>query len=299
MSVKGKQRQETEFKKDLFVGFTTVRVVAVNPSREELNKLFGKEDADNDKPIEYLNQDQEGNDRLRLTFWLHDEARDKYFPYSFNLTNKERQNKDKDKVQLVNSTCTTTWVPYISGTEKPDESLIQSWFKTFTDKDKVEIGKKKWRKALMGEEELANLLRAWLGRLNWNDVDTEVQVDTDKLFKQKYQELRSLIDGDYDTPFVVLLGVRTDENDSSKKYQQVYGKSFLQASFMKNISKGMSFGNDYQKKVWKRFEEEVNGEYGFDAYFELGPLTEYDESKDIAGAPTTRANAPEPTSSEY
>ncbi len=299
MSVKGKQRQEqTEFKRELFVGFASVRVVAINPTREELNKLLGKEDNDNDKPLEYLSQDQEGNDRLRLTFWLHDEQRDKYFVHSFNLTNRERTNKDKDKVQIINSTCSTTWVPYVAGTTEADKSFVPAWFKSFTDKEKNEIGKKKWRKALSGEEELANLMRAWLGRLNWMDVDTEVQVDTEKLFKENYKELRGLIDGDYDTPFVALLGVRTDENDSTKKYQQVYGKSFLPNSFMKNISKGMSFTNDYQKKVWKRFEEEVNGEYGFDSYFELGTLTEYDETKDIAGAPTARV-VPEPTSSEY
>ena len=237
MSVKGKQKAEqSEFKKELFVGFTSVRVVAINPSREELNKLLQKPDSEDDKPIEYLSQDQEGNDRLRLSFWLFDEQRGKYFVHSFNLTNKERTNKDKDKVQIVNSTCSTTWVPFIEGTTDADKSFIPTWFKAFTDKEKNEIGTKKWRKALTGEEELANLMRAWLGRLNWNDVDTEVQVDTSKLFKEKYQELRGLIDGDYDTPFVVLLGVRTDENDSTKKYQQVYGNSFLPNSFMKIIN---------------------------------------------------------------
>lgn len=299
MSVKGKQKQEqSEFKKELFVGFTSVRVVAINPSREEINKLLGKEGSEDDKPLEYLTQDQEGNERLRLTFWLHDEQRKKYFVHSFNLTNKERTNKDKDKVQIINSTCSTTWVPYVGASNEADKSFIPGWFKSFTDKEKNEIGKKKWRKALSGEEELANLMRAWLGRLNWNDVDTEVQVDCEKLFKEKYQELRGLINGDYDTPFVVLLGVRTDENDSTKKYQQVYGKSFLPNSFMKNINKEMKGSNDYVKKIWKRFEDEVMGDYGFDAYFELVPLTEYDETKDIAGAPTARVT-PEPTSSEY
>lgn len=299
MSVKGKQRTEqTEFKKELFVGFTSVKVVAINPTRDELNKMLGKERGEKDEEIKYMSEDQEGNERLRLTFWLHDEERNKYFVHSFNLTDRERTNKDKEKVQVINSTLSTTWVPYVAGTKEADKSFLPAWFKVFTDKEKNEIGTKKWRKALSGEEELAQLVRAWLGRLNWNDPDTEVQIDTEKLFKEKYQELRTLIDGDYDTPFTILLGVRTDENDSTKKYQQVYGKSFLPSSFMKNINKGMAFGNDYSKKVWKRFEDEVIGDYGFDAYFELGPLTEYDQAKDIAGLSTTR-KAPEPTSSEY
>lgn len=299
MSVKGKQKTEqTEYKKELFVGFTSVRVVAVNPTRDELNKMLGKERGEKDEEINYLSKDQEGNDRVRLTFWLHDEERNKFFVHSFNLTDKERTNKDKEKVQIINSTCSTTWVPYVAGTVEADKSFIPAWFKVFTDKEKTEIGKKKWRKALYGEEELAQLIRAWLGRLNWNDVDTEVMLDTSKLFKEKYEELRGLIDGDYDTPFTILLGVRTDENDITKKYQQVYSKSFLPSSFMKNINNGMAFTKDYTRKIWNRFEAEVNGDYGFDAYFELGSLTEYDQGKDIAGLSTTR-KTPEPTSSEY
>lgn len=303
MSVKGKQREQTEFKKELFVGFTSVRVVAVNPSRDELNKLLGKEADPKAEEIKYLSTDDGGNDRLRMAFWLHDELRDKYFVYSFNLTNKERQNKDKTKVQIINSTCDTNWVPYILNsagepTEKYDEKLIQSWFKVFTNKEKEEIGKKKWKKAISGEEELGTLVRSWLGRLNFFDPDTEVVIDTEKLFKENYKEIRGLIDGDFDTPFTILLGVRTDENDASKKYQQIWGKSFLPSGFMKYINKGLVFPSETSKRMWKRFEDEVSKtEYGFDSYHELVPLTEYIESRDIASAKGTKAVTPH--SSDY
>jgi hypothetical protein len=310
MAVKGKQKEKKEF--ELFVGFTAVKVVAINPNREQLNKLLGKEDSPEDKELTYLGTDQEGHDRLRLAFWLKDTKSDKLFVHSFNVTNKERKNQGKDKCQLVNSTCGTTWAPYIKNgdeiTDKVDESVIQDWFLNFTNKDKEILGPKKWRKALAGEEELATLLRSWLGRLDFMDTKTEVMVDMKKLFKENYKELRELIsldengafDGDgLDTPFVVLLGVRTDDNDTTKKYQQVWSKAFLPDGFMKYINNGLKFPTEYAKKMWKKFSEDATGDYGFDGYTELVPLIEYDENKDISGGKKTAQEAPAPHSSDY
>lgn len=312
MAVKGKQKEQKEFVKELFVGFTTVKVVAINPDRDEVNKLVGKESSDEDKPLTYLGNDQEGNDRLRMAFWLEDLNTGKLFVHSFNLTNKERKNKEGDKVQLVNSTCTTTWAPFVKKgdevTDKVNESVIQDWFLNFTDKEKTVLGPKKWRKALSGEEELATLLRSWLGRMSWMDPETEVMVDTKKLFKENYKELRELISLDekgnfspdgYDTPFVILVGVKTDEDDNTKKYQHVWGKGFLPNGFMKYINNGNKFPTDYAKKMWKKFVEEVEGDYGFDGFTELKPLTEYDVTKDISGSPKTGQEIPTPTSSDY
>lgn len=305
MAVKGKQKEQRD-SKELFVGFTTVKVVAVNPSREQLNKLLGKEDSPDDEPIKYLGTEKEsGVDRVRLAFWLKDDKNDKLFVHSFNLTNKERKNKDGDKVQLINSTCTTTWAPYVKGedgtiTTQVDQSLIQDWFLSFTDKDKKVIAPKKWRKALAGEEELGTLLRSWLGRLDFNDTETEVLIDTKKLFAENYKELRQLISLDeegnfteegYDTPFVILLGVRTDKDDTTKKYQQVWSKNFLPSGFMKYINNGNKFPSDYSKKVWKKFFDEVKGDYGFDGFTKLVPLTEYDVNEDISGTPDTKKEA--------
>lgn len=312
MAVKGKQREVKESSKQLYVGFTAVKVVAVNPNLTELNQLINRESAADQKEPVYLGTDQEGNDRLRLAFWLEDLKTGKLFVYSFNLTNKERKNKDGDKVQLVNQTCTTTWAPYIKKgdkvTDKVDETVIQDWFLNFTTKEKEVLGPKKWRKALAGEEELSTLLRSWLGRLDFMDTETEVMVDTKKLFKEDYKELRELIslneEGEFDnegidTPFVALLGVRTDEDDSTKKYQQVWGKSFLPNGFMKYINNGNKFPTDYARKIWKKFTDEVGGEYGFDGETELVPMIEYQEGKHIVGGSETAKEVPAPTDSNY
>lgn len=293
--VKGNQAAQANNKTAKYVGFTRVQVHAVNPTRSQLNKLLGKEDSDEDKEIVYQSQDQEGNDRVRLSFWLYDEKLDNYFVHSFNLTDKARLSKDGVKSQFINNTCITAW--------SDDEKNLPNWFTAFLDKGKQDIGTKQFRKALLGEEELAILLRSWLGRMTWNDPNTSVLIDTKALLSGDYSELQGLIDGDYDTPFVILTGVRTDENDSEKQYQQVWGKSFLPKSFMDYIEnyekKGdKAFGTPYAAKIWNRFETDVNGEYGFGAYFELTPIKEYDKAKDVAASLSTKADVT-PTNSKY
>ncbi len=261
-----------------YVGCTTVEVRAVNPTRSELNKLLGKEDGDDDKELVYLSEDQEGNKKLRLTFWLYDPKLDKMFPHSINLVQKERVSKDGLKNQYINQSAMTAWAD--------DENNLQAWFTKFTDKDKNELGDKEYRKAILGEEELGTLLRSWLGRMDWYDKETAVLVDTDALFNEDYTELSGLIDSTLDTPFVCTLGVRTDENDTEKQYQQVYGKAFLPASFMTYIQKN-NFPTEYAKKAWARYEDDISGAYGFNAYYELGPIQVYKKEKDIAASPTT------------
>lgn len=309
----GKKKEVKEFKNELYTGFASVRVLAVNPTREELNKMLGKEPSENDKEFVYLGADDEGNERLRLAFWLYDENKEKYFVHSFNLINKFRSNKDGTKAQIVNSTCTTSWVPFKVGkngvTDKVDETVIQDWFLQFTSKDKEVIGTKKWRKAIIGEEELVTVLRSMLGRLDWFDPDTEVLIDMNKLFKEDYTEITSLITplGDesdednkgFDTPFVALMGVRTDEQDPSKKYQQVWGKGFLPNGFMRYINNGNKMPTEGSRKIWNRFLDEVEGEYGFSSYYKLTPLMVYDEKEDIAGGATTKAPQAPATSPKY
>lgn len=71
--IEGKQKQDTLTEKKFYTGFTSVRVAAINPTRSELNKLLDKEPGEDEKEFNYVDQDKEGNDRVRLTFWLKDE----------------------------------------------------------------------------------------------------------------------------------------------------------------------------------------------------------------------------------
>lgn len=289
--IKGTQKTDTLTEKKFYTGFTSVRVAAINPTRAELNKLLDKESGENEKEFVYSDTDKEGNDRTRLTFWLKDEnMENKYWIYSFFLTNKTRTSKDGLKTQYINNVCTTSWV------DVPEN--LDDWFTKFLDKDKNEVGVKEYREALSGEDELAILLRSWLGRMTWSDPETSVFLDVKALIKEDFTEIRSLIESDYDSSFVVLLGVRTDENDPSKQYQQIYGKAFLPGGFINYINKGMKFPTPYSQKAWAKFEKDVEGEYGFKSYFELVPIKEYNKEDDVAAAGSTLADST-PTNKKY
>src|SRR5688572_15799849 len=111
MAFKGKAKEKREFSdRILYTGFASVRVAAINPTRAELNKLLGNEGevGEDKEEFKYLDEDKDGNTRLRLAFWLYDEENEKYFVQGITLTDEERKSKDGKKVQIINSTCGTS-----------------------------------------------------------------------------------------------------------------------------------------------------------------------------------------------
>lgn len=307
MAFKGKSKQEKgDFVKELYVGLTSVRVAAINPTRAQLNKLLGKvEEGEEKDEFKYLDTDKDGNTRLRLAFWLYDEENDKYFVQSIMLTDEVRKSKDGKKVQIINSTCGTSWVPFKEDkdgelTSEANEDLIQDWFLQFTDRNTKEVtGDKKWRMALRGEEELATLLRAWVS-MDWNDPETDVMVDMKKLFQENLKELRDIVGSEeYSRPFVILTGVKTSEEDSTKKYQQVFNKAYLPAGFMRYIKAGNKMPSDYTKTVWKKFTTEVGDQYGFTCFHKLKPLEVYNEKEDPVAGNAGKPKVTQPQNNEY
>lgn len=294
--VKGNQKVEKEgtgsgATNDKYVGFTLVKVAAVNPTRAQLNKLLGKEDSDNDVEIVYTGEDKEGRRRSRLSFWMLDEKIGKYFIHSFNVTEKERISNDGKKYQFINNVATTSWSDV--------EANLSKMFTEFQDKEKKKIGDKKWRKAFLGEDELAILLRVWLGQLNFYHPDADVSIDMENIFDGDFTELQNLVDSGYDKPFVILTGVQTDENDPNKQYQKVWNKGFLPGNFMPFIENGMKGASSWISKTFAKFEEDVTGQYGFTSFYTLEPLSEYNKALDVAASDTTRAASVTPVNSKY
>lgn len=306
MPIKGKAKADRkDFVRDLFVGFANVRVSAINPTRADISKMMGRDTEENEKDeILYLDKDADGHTRLSLKFWLYDEENDKYFVQSIMIANVDRVSKDGRKVQIVNSTCQTTWVPLKLDkdgdvTGEADESLIPEWFLQFTNEAKEVTGTKKWRKAVKGEEELATLLRAWLA-IDWKDPETDVMIDAKKLFKENLKEIRDIVGSEeYTKSFVCLIGVETNENDPSKKYQKVFSKSYLPSGFMRYIKAGNKMASDYTKRVWKNFTDEVSGQYGFSCFHKLKPLELYSEKDDPVASNSGKPSVGVPADNEY
>lgn len=281
-AIKGQAKAElSDFGK--YVGLGLVEVVAVNPEKSELNKLFGKEDSDNDKPIEYVGEDNDGNTKSRIAFWVKEQKTGKLFAHNVTLINKERTNQAGDKNQWINDVLDTGWDS--TGDNLPD------FFTSFMSKEDEILGPKAFRKAVIGEEALGIFIKAWLGKLNFNKPGAEVILDRKKLFAGNFKDLRSILEEPLITPFVALFGVKTDEDDSSKQYQQIFPRGFLPANFIKHINNGMKWPNDYTRKQWASFQkkvEGVDGKYGWDSYYEFAPIHEYDPSVDVAAQGTPK-----------
>lgn len=260
MSISTKKREVNE---KLVVGYSEFKVIALNPERDELNELLGTEKTDE---LEYLSEDDEGNAKIRLTFWLEDVRSKWKQSVSFWLVNKERANEAGDSNQWVNQSGKCSWAD--------DKENLPTWFKNFMKKE-TPVGEQYFRIALDGEENLVNFLNAWL--LVDRKEGTGILPDVKKFFKGNVKELRDLINSDLVGNVIVSLGIKTREieivgedgqptgNKEKRDYQSVFNKAFLPGSLMKNLRIGG--GNEFVKKQIAGFEKAHIGQYGFKDFY--------------------------------
>lgn len=266
MPVKGKVREIKEFSKS--VGLFESSPIAMNPSREELEKLLGVEI---ERDPEYLKEDQEdGIQTLRLTVWLKEVLKGGLFPLQFFLKDAERINKDGTKKQYINSVGDTSWA------DEPGN--LPTWF---------DENGKTYRVAKVGEEEMYKFLRSWL-IVDTREAGAELDFDWKKLMRGNVKELTDLIGGPYSTDpvkgsstTVVALATVATSKDGEKEYQQVYNRAFLPGYCMKFFTLG---GKKHPKMVDKFIEQIEDPEYGCKQFYgvELAPLHEYLPSENVA-----------------
>lgn len=299
MSIAGSKREVKDFSKQ--VGIFEGEVVCINPSVEEFKETLGIELKEDSKAAEYLGESKEGNVYLRLNVWLKNVKTDEIFqsPVSFFLEDKKRENKEGGKLQYVNSVGSTSWAD--------DPNNLPDWFVGDAEK-KLPI--RKYRVANVGEEELYEFLRTWLGQLNLRDADTDLSIDWKKLMKGNVKELREQIGGEYCNTVGYLGTVVTREKDGEvKEYQGIYNKAFLPAYAIKNfrlvdysdkdqIAK-ISAKKAKDQKPHEKFVLKVtggtSGEHGCKDFYVLKDLIEYDPSMNIVASDKVI----DATSSEY
>ena len=144
-SIGGKKREVTalpEFTKK--VGLFEARVLTINPTLEEYKDILNIELKEDSKAVEYLGTSNEGNKTLRVDVWLEDVKRKDKFKVAFFLEDKEKENRDGTKKQYINAVGSCAWAD--------DPNNLADWF---TSRD--------YRVAFVGEEDLYNFLRTWLG----------------------------------------------------------------------------------------------------------------------------------------
>ena len=152
---KREQVQQTEYSKK--VGLFEANVIAVNPSIEEYKEVLGMDLKEDSRATEYLGTSQDDKTTLRVDFWLEEVKNKDKFKVTFFLENKEKVNKDGTKKQYINNVGVCSWAA--------DANDLPQWFT-----------KRDYRVAFVGEEDLYNFMRTWLGNLDYREAETTLQL---------------------------------------------------------------------------------------------------------------------------
>lgn len=275
--IKGNVREKGEFVKQ--TGFFSGEVVAINPDREQLEKLLG---TSIEKDPEYLGED-EGVTKMNMAIWVKDLKTGNHRSVRFFLKDEIRMNKDKTKTQYINTVGSTGWAD--------KEENLADW-----------MVKRECREAHVGEAELYNFVINWLSKLDLKDPGTDLVLDWKKLMKGDVRELTEQINGAYCTDkitgalgVVCLVTIKTVEKDGeTKEYEQVYNREFLPSYIMANIrvrkidENWINIANNLDKKKRSKLQKFilaiVDSEHGIKDYYTLNELEDYDPSKNIVAS---------------
>ncbi len=277
MNIGGSKRESnfesTEFTKK--VGLFEAKVIAVNPDAEEYQEVLGIQLKEDSKQAEYLGE-KDGNKTLRVDFWLEEVKNKDKFKVTYFLKNKVKENKDQTKKQYINNIGTCSWAA--------DPNDLAEWFVS-----------REYRPAFVGEEELYNFLRTWLGNIDYREKDAILQLEWKKLMNNNLKDLKDQINGEWATNVVALATVKTvTKEDGDKEYQGVYNKAFLPAYSIKQF-RLVDYGNSSELsklrekktkdlKPHERFVLNVTGEYGCKDFFLLKDLREYNAADNFASS---------------
>lgn len=223
-----------------YIGVASVSVLAINPLKEELEKLYNRT---LENAPEYIGE-AEINDtkvpQVRLDFIVKADP-EKYLDannqpldfvsrVSLFIRKAYRYNKDNTKVQVIDKYGRTAWVTIEQA--KAHEVPVYSNGPANIDKD--------YRPAYVGEEELIKFLIAYLnipscqryvdGKWVMNDADklsdSEAMLEhIEDYFKGDFSELKTIIGYQPNNKVKVLFGIRN--TDDNKQYQTVYTRMFL------------------------------------------------------------------------
>jgi hypothetical protein len=278
--IKATERKQVNEDYSLKCGVLEFLPVALNPDKEELQELLGKE---LDYDPEYLSEDKEGDDQMRLDFWGKDVNNGNFHKVQFYLKNKkveiEKEVGGKTKVsrQFVNTKGFQAWA-------ESEEKLPAYFLKD------AEV-----HQAREGEGDLLAFITSWI-------YVEEIELDFKKLMKGNLKDLKDLFS--IGKSIVVAAGVKNYTKDGEAKQKQVYfSRSFLPGSWYKEFSTG-KYTEAYIEKLKTKAQENkeakkagkttpnklknqeyfvLNVAHGFKAFYGPGltPLHNYDPSLDI------------------
>ena len=272
-----RESTNTESKFNKKVGLFEANVIAINPTNEEYKDVLGIELGEDSKATNYLGETRDGNTYLRVDVWLQEVKNQENFKVSFFLEDRERENRDGTKKQYLNSVGMTSWAD--------DENNLFDWFKE----------NREYRVAFIGEEDLYDFLRTWLGQLDYRKAETTLALDWTKLMRGNVKDLKDQVDGEWCNSIVALATVVTKERDGETvEYQGVYNKAFLSGYTMRQfrlvdytdpkIVNQLKSRKPRELRPHERFVVKVSGEYGCKDYYFLKEIEDYNAEDNLVAS---------------
>jgi hypothetical protein len=285
--------------KSLYVGIFSAKVIAINPTTEEISALFGKEADPEKEETKYEGTSTTGtNDEyVVIAPWVEVTSTEEHqkFKIPFYLVDKPMVWPKSGKLQFVSST----------GDNGSADSAanLQDWFTHYQDfKTKENTADKVVRQAIEGEANWYQFLKPWLSKVKFSDPATNILFDSKKLFRNvdKYvnDEYRALLKMDSEETLigeiVGLAYVVTKEKDGVISHQQKFWGTFLGPQVkdgsrwiatMNAVNTAMSTGN------WKTLDKWHKGitdlEHGCKGHYKLELLQPFVEGEYQAAGNTS------------
>ena len=272
-----RESTNTEGKFNKKVGLFEANVIAINPTNEEYKDVLGIELNEDSKATNYLGETRDGNTYLRVDVWMQEVKNKENFKVSFFLEDRERENRDQTKKQYLNSVGMTSWAD--------DENNLFDWFKE----------NREYRVAFIGEEDLYDFLRTWLGQLDYRSAETTLTLDWTKLMRGNVKDLRDQVDGEWCNSIVALATVVTKERDGETvEYQGIYNKAFLSGYTMRQfrlvdytdnkVVNSLKQRKPRELRPHERFVVKVTGEYGCKDYYQLKEIEDYNPDENLVAS---------------
>lgn len=279
-------QESKEFVIRRYIGVAPVYILAVNPSKAELEKIYGTQMPNEPTYVGKTTINGVEYPQIRLDFIVKSNAEkcngiEMTSKVSFFLTKAPWISSAGTKVQMINKYGETFWIT-LEEAEKMEVST-----------SKVIYSTEGMRKAYRGEADLVDFLKNFLvipgptfrdnNTGEWKPIknlaDAEAQLGrVEDYFKGDVSEIREVIGSQLGNQVKLCFGVRT--TDDNKQYQDVFIRKTLRLRV-----------TDYSK-----LDEEIqlaknNGSYP-NTEFSVEPLHEYVVGATAFKAPETQQEAP-------
>lgn len=276
-----------EAERQLFTGVGECKVMAINPTRSQLNKLLNYTPEEEQQELDYtkdgvdvkVGDETINTNQVFVDFWLQELKTQKLFKLRFIITNHNKMSST-GKLQYISQHGMSSYVD--------SEENLTNFFTTTNKGDK-----RSYRKAKIGEENFYHFLAKWINADTRNITNSYFLENEKKFWSGNFSELQELVEKFEKQTILVCFGVKTKEavNEQTqetevKTYQTICNKFFCPGKYMKSFK---TFANvDFQGLDKKNYDlmKFVEGlkdtENGFKDFFTLTEIHPYDPTANLA-----------------